>query len=83
MTDIPAYVDGERLRRELGGISDRTLRRWREQQGFPGPKRFGLYSWAEVKAFMDGRSKRGQDKPIDQLQEIDNAHQAYTARRSH
>ena len=84
MTDIPAYVDTKRLCELLGGISDKTLRRWRKQHGFPGPKRLGLYSWAEVKSFMDGRTKRGVSSPpqVDQLQEIHDAHQAYE-RRAH
>ncbi len=79
MSDIPAYIDTARLLLELGGISDRTLRRWRDKYGFPAPKRFGLYSWAEVKAFMDGRRKRGvsSPQPVDQLQEIHDAHQTY------
>lgn len=80
---IPAYVSLERLRQELGDMSERTFRRWRTQPGFPAPKRFGLYSWAEVRAFMDGRSKRGQDKPVDQLQEISDAHKAFAAGRPH
>ena len=78
MSDVPAYIDTKRLCTELGGISDTTLRRWR-RKGFPGPKRFGLYSWAEVKSYMDGRQKRGVSSPpqVDQLQEIHDAHQAF------
>ena len=84
MSEIPAYVSLERLRRELGDMSDRTFLRWRKQPGFPEPKRFGLYEWKEVRAFMDGRSKRSvSSRPVDQLQEIQHAHQTYTAGRSH
>lgn len=80
---IPAYVDMKRLCQELGR-SDETIRRWQQRHGFPTPKRFGLYEWKEVKAFMDGRTKRSVDsRPVDQLQEIQHAHAAYTGRGSH
>src|SRR5262245_4582068 len=80
MTDIFAYVDMARLRLELGGISDDTVRRWQKKHGFPLPKRFGLFEWKEVKAFMDGRQKRGVSSPAptNQIEEIERAHQAYT-----
>jgi len=84
MTDIPAYVDMKRLCAELGGKSARTINRWQRDIGFPRPKRFGLYEWKEVKAFMDGRNKRGvSSPPRNQLEEIRDAHETYQARRSH
>lgn len=86
MTDIPAYVGLARLRQELGGISDRQMRRWRKTPGFPAPKRFGLYEWREVKAFMDGRQKRGVSSPppISRQEEMRRAHEEFIAsRRSH
>lgn len=84
MTDIPAYIDMKRLRAELGGKSDETIRRWQKQHGFPRPRRFGLFEWREVKAFMDGRAKRGisSPQPGSQVEEIRNAHEAFRARRA-
>lgn len=80
---IPAYVDMKRLCEELGR-SDETIRRWQKRHGFPVPKKFGLFEWKEVEAFMDGRTKRKVDsRPVDQLQEIQHAHAAYTQGRSH
>lgn len=86
MSEIPAYVSLERLRRELGDMSDRTFLRWRKQPGFPMPKRFGLYEWKEVKAFMDGRQKRDVSSrlPVNELEEMRRAHEEFKAsRRSH
>jgi predicted DNA-binding transcriptional regulator AlpA len=80
MTDeIPAYVDMKRLCKELGR-SDETIRRWQKRHGFPLPRRFGLFEWKEVKAFMDGRGRRGvpSPSPTTQIEEIQRAHQAYT-----
>ncbi len=85
MSDIPAYVDMKRLCEELGR-SDETIRNWQKKHGFPMPKRFGLFEWKEVKAFMDGRNKRGVSSPAptNQLEEIKRAHQEYVeTRRSH
>ncbi len=85
MSEIPAYVDMKRLCEELGR-SDETIRNWQKRYGFPMPKRFGLFEWKEVKAFMDGRNKRSVSSPAPttQIEEIQRAHQAFTqAGRSH
>jgi len=83
MSDIPAYVNMKRLCHELGR-SDETIRRWQRTEGFPMPKRHGLYEWAEVKKHMDGRGKPSvSSRPRNQLEEIRDAHQAYQAGRTH
>lgn len=81
---IPAYVSMTRLCEELGRC-DETIRKWQRRHGFPMPKRFGLFEWKEVKAFMDGRGKGGvSSRPPNQLEEIQRAHEEFTqARRSH
>ncbi len=72
MSDIPAYVDMQRLSRELGRC-EMTIRRWMKK-GFPKPKRHGLWSWAEVRLYMDGRKKSAlASEALSQEEEIRNA----------
>jgi hypothetical protein len=81
MSDAPgAYITKQRLRRELGGIGESTLRRWMKKPGFPQPKPSGLFKWSEVEAWMDGPRRRNvTSPPLSEEEEIRNAIKAYEA----
>jgi hypothetical protein len=55
MSDVPAYVDIDRLCRELC-ISERTVDAWMRLGHLPAPRQRGhkrLWKWAEVETYLD------------------------------